>query len=200
MNNTQQNIDHTNVVLAEQSFKSKKAEYNPTLLATGKIRKQLGQSSLSRTNTSASLSLTASLPIYTHGGKQSSLEQKTNLIKRASLSEQNSQKKLTNDILLVLKNLKTNQQRIEILEQSQTARQLAYDTVYANYESGFSSLTDILREQKLLFETRYEVLETKYQHLSNYIKLHQLLGELDNQTIQTVDDCLTQETNLTLQN
>lgn len=200
MNNPQQNIHHTNVALAEQSLESKKAEYNPTLLATGKIQKQLGQSNLSRTNTSASLNLTASLPIYTHGEKQASLEQKANLIKRADLSEQNSQKKLTNDILLILRNLKTNQQRIEILEQSQVARQLAYDTVYANYESGFSSLTDILREQKILFETRYEALETKYQHLSNYIKLYQLLGELDNQTIQAVDDCLTQQTNLTLQN
>src|SRR5690606_35193934 len=187
------------VSAAESGVSAARGAHYPTLSLGGSWGKNaswgdsIGGSSRTPDNTSNTIGLTLSVPIFAGGATQSRVRQA--LAQRDMTQDGYEQQKraLDRNTRNAWQTVVAGISEVEARRLAVVSAQSAYDASQVGLEVGTRTVLDVVQNQRTLFQAQLDYAQARYSFLLSRLQLSQAVGSVDIAEVQEINRLLTHE-------
>ncbi|MBM7062099.1 TolC family outer membrane protein [Pseudomonas sp. UL073] len=181
--------------LAEEEVNRAKAGHWPTLdfVAGYTAGESETISTLDQRNRYGSIGLEVNVPIYS-GGSVSALSRQATANREKAWEELNAtRQEVISGTTREFRGIQSGAARIHALERAVDSNEKSLTSTRKSFENGFSTNSDILDAEELLYGARRDLFEAKVRYLMSRLRLASSVGSLGDDDINHVNDYLGPE-------
>ena len=141
-------------------------------------------------NTSASLGVQLSLPLYTGGAVENRIAETLVLEDKARSDLDTALRSVSQATRTAFNALQSGLGQVRALEAAESSSQLALEATQLGYRVGVRVNLDVLNAQTQLFTTRRDLARARYDVLVNTLRLRQAAGELRAEDVAAINALL----------
>ena len=138
-------------------------------------------------NTSASLGVQLSLPLYTGGAVENRIAETLVLEDKARSDLDTALRSVSQATRTAFNALQSGLGQVRALEAAESSSQLALEATQLGYRVGVRVNLDVLNAQTQLFTTRRDLARARYDVLVNTLRLRQAAGELKPEDVAAIN-------------
>ena len=138
-----------------------------------------------------SISLQASVPIYTGGYTSASIRQAQARKTKAYDEMEHQERSIVSDIRKYYYAQLNGVAQVKAYEQAVKSHEIALEGTKKGFIAGFRTNADVLEAQKKLLESRRNLAKSRYQYLMSSLMLKYSAGALSIADLEMVDNCLS---------
>ena len=176
-------------------------KYSRSASATLDLVAQAGQERLSGSgdfgggarnkNTSAQVGVQLTLPLFTGGMRSAKQEEALRLLDSAQAQLDATREQVAQQIYAAWLGLSVGSERVQALMQALQASEARADATQLGREVGDRTLLDLLNAQNDSASARLALAQARSQLLLERLRLAQLAGQLDQDTLRSVNQALS---------
>ena len=147
-------------------------------------------STISGPNSSASIGVQISLPLYTGGSIDNRVKETLALEERSRNDLDNARRSVVQTTRQAYYTLQSGAAQVKALEAAEASSQLALDATRLGYQVGVRVNVDVLNAQSQLFQTQRDLARARYDVLLGKLRLRQASGALTPSDVLQIDRLL----------
>lgn len=182
------------VALRRSGLDIAKAQESPTLDAFANYNySDNDRSGASGYNSASEVGLRVSMPLYTGGTTEATIEENTFLLESSQYDFEDQRRETVQQIRSRYTQLSNNVSTIDARQQAIVSNQSALDATRAGYEVGTRNIVDVLNAEQSLYNAIADHASARYDYVINLLSLRQQAGTLDVGALEEVNDWLGDE-------
>ena len=182
------------VALRRSSLDIAKAQDSPTLDAFANYNySDNDRSGASGYNSASEVGLRVSMPLYTGGTTEATIQENTFLLESSQYDFEDQRRETVQQIRSRYTQLSNNVSTIEARQQAIVSNQSALDATRAGYEVGTRNIVDVLNAEQSLYNAIADHASARYDYVINLLTLRQQAGTLDVTALEDVNAWLGDE-------
>lgn len=182
------------VALRRSSLEIAKAQESPTLNAFANYNlSDNDRSGASGYNSASEVGLRVSMPLYTGGTTEATIQENTFLLESSQYDFEDQRRETVQQIRSRYTQLSNNVSTIEARQQAIVSNQSALDATRAGYEVGTRNIVDVLNAEQSLYNAIADHASARYDYVINLLTLRQQAGTLDVAALEEINEWLGEE-------
>lgn len=182
------------VELRRSSLEIAKAQELPTLDAFASYNySDNDRSGVSGYNSDGEVGLRVSMPLYTGGTTEATIQENTFLLESSQYDFEDQRRETVQQIRSRYTQLSNNVSTVEARQQAIVSNQSALDATRAGYEVGTRNIVDVLNAEQNLYNAIADHASARYDYVINLLSLRQQAGTLDVAALEDVNEWLGEE-------
>ena len=182
------------VDLRRSGLEIAKAQDSPTIDAFANYNfSDNDRSGVSGYNSGSELGLRVSMPLYTGGSTEATIQENTFLLESSQYDFEDQRRETIQQVRSRYTQVSNNVATIEARQQAIVSNQSALDATRAGYEVGTRNIVDVLNAEQSLYNAIADYASARYDYVINLLTLRQQAGTLDVASLQEVNAWLDGE-------